>query len=101
MVVLMEVSSISTEELCQSDHQVLGHLPDQGPSPVALFGWAASSRVSLGINLVPPFKYDGVFLGTVNAAELFCYPSPDLCRDTILSWSSTDNSFDFMAWFLL
>jgi hypothetical protein len=22
-----------TLELCQSDHRVLGHLPDQGPSP--------------------------------------------------------------------
>ena len=26
-----------------------------------------------------------VFLGTFNAAEMFCYPSPDLCLDTILS----------------
>ena len=31
----------------------------------------------------------------------FGYPSPDLCLDTILSRSSTDNSFDLMAWFLL
>jgi hypothetical protein len=29
------------------------------------------------------------------------YPSPDLCVDTILSLTSTDNSFNFMAWFLL
>jgi hypothetical protein len=42
-----------------------------------------------------------VFLGTFNAAEMFWYLSPDLCLDTILSWSSTDNSFDLMAWFLL
>jgi hypothetical protein len=26
-----------------------------------------------------------VFLGTLNAAEHFWYPSPDLCLDTILS----------------
>ena len=25
-----------------------------------------------------------VFLGTFNAAEMFWYPSPDLCLDTIL-----------------
>jgi hypothetical protein len=40
-----------------------------------------------------------VFLGTFNAAEVFWYPSPDLCFDTILSQTSTDNSFDLMAWF--
>ena len=34
-----------TLELCQSDHQVLGHFPDQGPSPlIAQFGWTARSR---------------------------------------------------------
>jgi hypothetical protein len=32
---------------------------------------------------------------------MFWYPSPDLCLDTILSRSSTDNSFNPMAWFLL
>jgi hypothetical protein len=32
---------------------------------------------------------------------MFSFPSPDLCLNTILSWSSTDNSFDLMAWFLL
>ena len=42
-----------------------------------------------------------VFLGTFNVVDLFWYPSPDLCLDTILSQSSTDNSFDLMAWFLL
>ena len=36
-------------ELCQGDNRVLGHLPDQGPSlEIAQFGWAASSRKSLG-----------------------------------------------------
>ena len=33
--------------------------------------------------------------------QIFWYPSPDLCLDTILSPSSTDNSFDLLAWFLL
>ena len=38
-----------TLELCQIDHRVLGHLPDQGPSPsTAQFGRAASTRKSLG-----------------------------------------------------
>jgi hypothetical protein len=42
-----------------------------------------------------------VFLGTFNVVEMFCYPSPDLCLDTILSLISTDNSFNLVAWFLL
>jgi hypothetical protein len=42
-----------------------------------------------------------VFLGTFNAAYIFWHPSPDLCLDTILSWTSMDNSFDLMSWFLL
>ena len=42
-----------------------------------------------------------VFLRAFNAVDICWYPSPDLCLDTILSWSSTDNSFDLMAWFLL
>ena len=60
MVVLLEGPLISTEELCQSDHLVLGHLPDQGPSPpIAQLGWAASSRKSLGGSKRIPFKNDG------------------------------------------
>ena len=60
MVVLLEGSSISTKELGQSDHRVLGHLPDQGPSlPIAQFGWAASSRESFGGSKLLPFKNDG------------------------------------------
>jgi hypothetical protein len=42
-----------------------------------------------------------VFLGTFNSAGMFWYPSPDLCLDTILYLSSTDNSFNLRAWFLL
>ena len=62
-----------TLELCQSDHWILGHLPDQGPSPpIAQFGQAASSRKSLGSSKLQ-FKNDGdlqrcrTFFGT-----LFC-----------------------------
>ena len=54
--------SISTEELLSSvsDHRVLGHLPDQGPSsPIAQFGRPASSRKSLGGSKLLPFKNDG------------------------------------------
>ena len=63
MVVLLEGSPISTEELgssVQSDHRVLGHLPDQGPSPlIARLGRAASSRKSLGGSTLLPLKSDG------------------------------------------
>ena len=51
MVVLLEGFPISTEEPWSSvsDHWVLGHLLDQGPSlPNFQFGWAASSKKSLG-----------------------------------------------------
>ena len=40
-----------------------------------------------------------VVIATSNPAEMFQYPSPDLCLDTILSRRSTENSFNFMAWF--
>ena len=77
MVVLLEDSPISTEEL-GSDHWVL------------------------------PFKNDGVhgLLWDLQFCNyiyiyIYIYPSPDLCLDTIMSRRSTDNSFDFMAWFLL
>ena len=59
MVVLLEVYPISTEEPYQSDHRVLGHLHDLGPSPpIAQFGQVASSRKSLGVSKLVPFKND-------------------------------------------
>ena len=81
MVVLLEGSPISTEELelCQSDHRVLGHLPDQGPSPtIAQFGWAASSRLVL---VIPNFFHlrmmeATVFLGTL--PQICASPLPRL-----------------------
>ena len=89
-----------TQQLCQSDHWALGHLPEQGPA-ARLHGLAG--RPVLGRVLVVPNFFHlrmkaTVFLGTLKAAE---YPSPDLCLDTILYLRSTDNSFDLMAWFLL
>ena len=95
MVDLLEGSPISTEELelCQSDHRVLGHL---------LAGSPALGRVLVVPNFFHLRMMEAtLFLRTFNAAEMFCYPSPDLCLDTILSWSSTDNSFNLMVWFLL
>ena len=82
MVALLEGSPISTEELCQSDHWVLGHFPYQGPSsPIAQFGRAASSRKSLGGSKLVPFKNDKatVFLGTFNATYIF---GPQICAST-------------------
>jgi hypothetical protein len=62
----------------------------------------ASSGESLGGSKLLPFKNDGGHCSLFfNAAERFWYPSPDICLGTILSWSSTDKSFDLMAWFLL
>ena len=65
-----------------------------------------------GVTVLPPvlvvpnfFRFrmmvSTVFLGIVNAADIFWYPSPDLCIDTILSRSTMDNSCDLMAWSLL
>ena len=104
-MVLLEAAPICTEkllELCLSDHGVFGHLRDQGPSPpIAQFGQVASSRKSVGGSKLLPFKQmeATVFFGTFKAAEMFWYPSPFLCLDTILSLISTHNSFDLMAWF--
>ena len=95
MDVLLEGSPISTGtlELCQSDHRVLGHLPDQGPS-IRLLSFAG--QPVLGRVLVVPNFFllimmeATVFLGTFNANT-----SPDLFLNTILSRSSADNSLDY------
>ena len=60
-----------TLELCQSDHRVLGHLPDQGPSlPIAQFGCAASSRKTKTLpSKLLPFKNDG---GDCVLRDLLC-----------------------------
>ena len=74
MVVLLEVSPISTEELCQSNHRVLCHLPDHGPSPrIAQLGRAASSRKSLSGSKLFPFKN---VLGDLQCCRHFLVPFP-------------------------
>ena len=74
MVILLEGSPISTEELWSSvsDHRVLGHLPDQGPSPQLLrLAWLpALGRVLVVPNLFHLWMMeDTVFLGTFHAAR--------------------------------
>ena len=68
-----------TLELCQSDHRVLGHLSDLGPSPpIAQFGRAASSRKSLDCSKLLPFKNDG---GHRVLGDLQC------CRNVLVPFS--------------
>ena len=98
MVVVLEVSPISTEELWSSVRVIIRFLvtsPTKALLPRLL-------RVLVVPNLFHLRMMEAtVFLGTFNMAEMFCYPSPDLYLGTILSRSSMDNSFDLMAWFLL
>ena len=104
MVVLLEASPISTEELCQSDLRVLvtSHTKALLSRLLSLAGRKAQGRVLLVPNFFHLRMMEAtVFFGTFNIAEMFWYPSPNLCLDTILSLSSTDNSFDLMFWFLL
>ena len=100
MVVLLEGSPISTEQLWSSVRVAIGflvtYLTKAFSRLLSLAGWPALGRVLV----VPKVFYlrmmeATVFLGTFNATDMFWYPSPDL------SWRSTDNSFDLMAWFLL
>ena len=66
-----------TLELYQSDQLVLGHVPDQGPSPlIAQFGQAASSRTSLGSSKLLPFKNDEYHcvLGDLQCCRHFLVP---------------------------
>ena len=73
MVVLLEGSPILTV-----DHRVLGHLPDQGPSPpIAQFGRVASSRKSLGGSTFLPFKNGGhCVIGNLQCCSNFLLSFP-------------------------
>ena len=87
MVVILEDSPISMEEpleLCQSDHRVLGHLPDHGASPlIAQFGWAVSSRKSLGGSKSLPFKNDGGHCSWgPSMLQTFFGTLPQICAST-------------------
>ena len=68
-----------TLELCQSDHLVLGYVPDQGPSPtIAQFCRAASSRKSLGGSKLLSFQNDGGYcvLGYLKCCRNISVPFP-------------------------
>jgi hypothetical protein len=68
----------------------------------SLARWPALGRVLVVPNFFHLRMMEAtVLLGTFNAADMFWYPSPGLCLDTILSQRSTDNSFNLMVWFLL
>ncbi len=64
-------------------------------------------RPALGrVLVVPNFFHIRMMEGHCAHWDLICcrnfsVPFPDLCLDTILSRRSTDNSLDFMAWFVL
>lgn len=64
-------------------------------------------KPALGKVLVIPKSLDfqmmeaTVLTGIFHAAEFFLYPSPDQCLDTTLSLRSTENSLDFLTWFVL
>ena len=76
MVVLLEGSPISTEELWSSVRVTIGlliNLPDQDPSPpIAQFRRAASSRKSFGGSKRILFKNDG---GHCVVRDLQCWTS--------------------------
>ena len=72
------------------------------PRLLSLARWPALGIVLMVANFFYSRRMEAtVFLGHFNDADMFWYPSPDLCLDTILSRSSTANSFDLIAWFLL
>ena len=105
--VLLEGSPISTE-LWRSVRMTIGFLFTSLtkallPRLVSLAGRPVLGRVLVVPNFFHLIRMMDatVFLGTFNAAEMFWYPSPDMCLDTVLSQSCKDNSFYLMAWLLL
>ena len=100
-------SPISTEKLWSSVSMIIGFLVTSLTNAFLPRLLSLTVLPVLGRVLVVPNFFHlrmmeaTVLLGIVNAAEMFLYPSPDLCLDTILSQSSTENSFDLMDWFLL
>ncbi len=62
------------------------------PQLLSLAGRPALGRVLVVPNFFHLQRMEAtVLIGTFNAADIFLYPSPDLCLDTILSRRSTDN----------
>ena len=79
-------------ELCQRDHQVLGNLPDQGPSPpIVKFGRAATSSQSLGGSKILPFKNNG---GHCVLGDLQC------CRNILVPLPRSEPVSEFYGQFL-
>ena len=107
MVVLLEGSFISTEELWSSVRVTIVFLVTSLTMALLPRLLSLARRPVLGRVLVVPNVFHlrmmeaTVFLGTFNAAAMFGYPSPGLCLGTILSRSSVDSSFDLVAWLLL
>lgn len=78
---------IGTLDLIHSDHYFLDYLFDH-PRLLSLAGQPDLERLSVVPNFFNLRMVDAnVFLGTFDAAEMFLYPSPYLCFDTILSLS--------------
>ena len=106
MVVLLEGSPITTEELWSSVRVTIRFLVPSLTKALIRRLLSLARRPALGRGMVVPNFFHlrmmeaTVFLGTFNAAEMFGYPSPDLILDTILSLSTKDNSFN-LALFLL
>ena len=91
MVVLLEGSPISTEELWRSVRVTIGFLVTSLSKALLPRMLSLAGRPALGRVLVVPNVFHlrtmeaTVFVWTFNAAEMFWYPSPDLYHDTILS----------------
>jgi hypothetical protein len=84
MVVLLEGSPISTEEL-RSSVRVASLTKALLPRLLSLVGQPALGRVLVIPNFFHLRMIEAtVFLGNFNAADIFWYPSPDICLDTIL-----------------
>ena len=107
LAVLLEGFPVSTEELWSSLRVTIRFLVTSLTKALLPRLLSLAGRPALGrVLMVPNFFHlrmmeATVVLGTFNAAEMLGFPSPDLCLDTILSLSSTDNSFDLVALFLL
>jgi hypothetical protein len=107
MAVFLEGSSISTDELWSYVRVNIAFLVTSLTKAILDRFLSLAGRTALGRVLVVPYFFhlrimeDTVFLATFNDVEMFFYPSPGLCLDTILSQYSTDNSFHLMAWFLI
>ena len=92
MVVLLEDSPISTDELWSYVRVTIGFLVTSLtkaflPRLLSLAGWPALGRVLVVPNFFHSRMMEAtVFLGTFNVTEMFWYPSPDLCLHKI--WGS-------------